>query len=93
MRIVIVHDTEDNDICLSSYLGKTAIIEDWFVEKSNLPSKCKEAVLLRTTEKAMLLKCKDTEFWVPRSLITFVDRKEKSLEDYENRKTTRRNGL
>ncbi len=83
MRVVIVDGRNECSPDVAFYVGRMAIIEDWFVEKNILPHKCKEAVLLRATEKAMLFRCKDTEFWVPKSLIMFVDRKEKSLEEYE----------
>lgn len=80
MRFVITDGTPDG--LAPQYAGRTTIIEDWFVEKQKLPQKAKEAVLLRLTEKAMLFRCKDTEFWVPRSLIKFVERKERELGEF-----------
>lgn len=83
MRIVIADGRNGCNPDVNFYAGRTAIIEDWFAEKQKLPQKAKEAVLLRVTEKAMLFRCKDTEFWVPKSLIKFVDRTEKRLGEYE----------
>lgn len=63
------------------YLNKTMIVPDWFCEQTNIP-RVIAIELLRQSDKAMLFLIKNKEYWIPKSLIKFIERKEKSLGEF-----------
>lgn len=61
--------------------NKSLEIEQWFCEREGIP-RVREATLLRRTDRAILLNIKGKEHWIPLSLITWMERKEKGLDCY-----------
>lgn len=60
------------------YLGKTIIIQSWFIEKQEIP-RVNEVELIGISKKAMNFRIGNKEHWIPSSLITITERKEKPL--------------
>jgi len=60
----------------------TVCVEDWFLKDKNI-KEFKEAKLLKVTEKAMLFELKNkTTVWIPRSLMSLRERKERTLSSF-----------
>lgn len=73
--------TDNEGLNAGVYLGKTASVQQWFCEQEKIP-KVNEAALLRVSEKAMLFRIGRKEYWIPKSLMMIMGRKERSLEEF-----------